>query len=127
MIRLVKSGIGVAFSALLGVTTFGEWVTFGIGFSVLFTTFGTVSYLVYNFSVFYISGIDSYLASDIYSFVAYTLNFDFIGRFITFYYSTFCLVVGLWLSLRCSIFVAHIIPSASASVRSIINWITGDE
>lgn len=124
--RLAKAGIG----ATLGVFNIGHLfanyilLSFAVGAALTVSITAFVSlYGVLDFSITFLSDVFS---SDWYSFISYTLNFDFLETIFSTYYISFILLISVYMG--CVVFWLSVIlvPHLLAVIRSTINWMTGD-
>lgn len=124
--RIAKAGIGATMGVFNIAHLFTNYILLSFalaaGITVSITVFSSL-YGVLDFSLTFLSDIFS---SDWYSFISYTLNFDFLQTIFSSYYISFILLfsvyigcVVLWLSLI-------VLPHLTSVIRSTINWMTGD-
>lgn len=128
IIRLCKAVIGSFF----GTTLLGYGVAHFIAICASVAAFVTGAVVlmlkVYSLLAEYLSySIDSSIRSvDVFGFVAYVLNFDFLVLFCSVYYFVFCTITIAFISLLVADFVSHVYPYVMQFLRSSLNWIGGD-
>lgn len=81
---------------------------------------------VYGFFVSNMIRINPFQNNDVADFVAYVLNFDFIGRFVALYYFIFVTIAISFILNSVVEFVSHIYPLVVQFLRSQLNFISGD-
>ena len=80
----------------------------------------------YDFFLEHMLYINPFSDNDLADFVAYVLNFDFIGNFVALYYFTFVTIAITFIMISVAEFVSHIYPYVVQFLRSQINFISGD-
>lgn len=124
--RVVKAGIGATLGAFNFAGMFTNYillsVAVGVALTVSITSFSAF-YGVLSFSTSFLGDITS---SPWYSFISYTLNFDFLQLIFTSYYLTFVILVVSLIGVASFWLSVIILPHVIAAIRSTINWMTGD-
>lgn len=119
--------------AFFGTTMIGASITHFIvvcgSAAAVFTGLLALAVRIYDFSVENLEGFLGYVSEEdtsIIDFVSYVLNFDFIRSFMLFYYMIFVTIAISFITLSIAEFCAHVYPLVVQTLRSQINFISGD-
>ena len=120
-LKLLRLAIGSVFGIAYFGTSLWRIVAMAATAVGVFVALSTVCYKVFEFiSVYLLDASDICAASDLLHFVGYVCNFDFLYKFFTLYYFSFCTLLVSFLTIYIIEFTMEVFPEMLEGIFTAI-------
>lgn len=124
--RVVKAGVGATLGCFNFATLFTNYITISVSVSIALVASISAFASLYGLLSFSYTFLGDILDSQIYAFISYTLNFDFLQAIFTGHYLTLVTVISLYVFVGVFYLSVILVPHLLSVIRSTLNWMTGD-
>lgn len=124
--RVVKAGIGATLGCFSFATLFTNYIVLSVSVGIALTASISTFASLYGLLSFSFTFLGDIFDSQIYAFISYTLNFDFLQAIFVGHYLTLVTVVSFYVGVGVFYLGVILLPHLLSVIRSTINWMTGD-